>query len=76
MDMIKSYGLLKQTTDAQQVLKMSLAWLKDERAKEKHQANRQKFLTDKIDVTDFIVETIENAAGLGGGPVSSGKGLK
>jgi predicted glycosyltransferase len=76
IDMIESYGLLKQTTDTQQVLKESLAWLKDERAKEKHQANRRKFLTDKIDVTDFIVETIENAAGLGGDPVSSGKGLK
>ena len=70
IDMIESYGLLKQTTDAQQVLQMSLDWLKDDRAKEKHQAARRKLLADKIDVTDFIVETIENAAGL------TGKGLK
>lgn len=62
IDMIESYGLLKQTTDSQQILKMSMEWLKDDRAKEKHQAARKKFLDDKIDVTDFIVETIEQVA--------------
>jgi predicted glycosyltransferase len=70
IDMIESYGLLKQTIDTQQILKMSLDWLNDEQAKEKHQEVLKKFLDDKIDVTDFIVETIENAAGL------TGKGLK
>ena len=61
IDMFAEYGLLKQATDTQQALDLSLAYLKDEQTKEKCQAARRKFLADKIDVTDYIVKTIEHA---------------
>jgi len=59
IDMFEKYGLLRQTTDTDQALAFSLAQLKDENTKAKHQAAREKFLADKIDVTDFIVKTLE-----------------
>ena len=61
LDMFEKYGLLRQTTDTDRALKLSLAWLKDENAKEKCRAGREKFLADKIDVTEYIVETVERA---------------
>jgi predicted glycosyltransferase len=61
IDMFAKYGLLKQTADTQQALEWSVKWLKDERCKEKCQAAREKLLADKIDVTDFIVEAVEQA---------------
>jgi len=74
IDMFAEYGLLKQTTDTQQALDLSLAYLKDEQTKEKCQAARRKFLADKIDVTDYIVKTIEHAADVSKGTTSqSGK---
>jgi len=61
LDMFAEYGLLRQTTDTDRALELSLALLKDEKAKEKSQTAREKFLADKIDVTDYIVETVERA---------------
>jgi len=61
LDMFEKYGLLRQTTDTDRALEMSLAWLKDENVKEECRAGREKFLADKIDVTDYIVETVERA---------------
>ncbi len=61
LDMFAEYGLLSQTTDTDRALELSLAWLKDENAKEKCRAAREKFLAEKIDVTDYIVETVEQA---------------
>jgi uncharacterized protein len=60
IDMHEKYGLLKQTTDTQQALKYCINWLTDPDAKEKCAQARRKLLHDKIDVTDFVVETIEN----------------
>ncbi|GAH92444.1 unnamed protein product, partial [marine sediment metagenome] len=61
-DMFEQYGLLRQTTDTDRALELSLAWLKDKNAKEECRAGREKFLADKIDVTDYIIKTIEQAA--------------
>jgi predicted glycosyltransferase len=62
IDMFEQYGLLRQTTDTDKALELSFAWLKDEKTKAKFLAAREKFLADKIDVTDYIVKTIEHAA--------------
>ncbi|MHC5061009.1 MAG: hypothetical protein ACYTFK_07985, partial [Planctomycetota bacterium] len=59
IDMLEKYGLLQQTTDTDQVLELSLAQLKDENITAKCQTAREKFLTDKTDVTDIIVKTLE-----------------
>ena len=60
-NMLEGYGLLKQTTNTREALDLSLTYVKDEKAKEKFLAAREKFLADKIDVTDYIVETVERA---------------
>ena len=61
-NMLEEYGLLTQTTDTDRALELSFAWLKDEKAEEKCRAARQKFLVDKIDVTDYVVKTIEQVS--------------
>jgi hypothetical protein len=61
MDMFESYGLLKQTADTRQAIKYCIERLTDPTAKEKCRTAREKFLAEKIDVTAFIVETIEQA---------------
>jgi len=62
IDMLERYGLVKQTTDTRQALKYCLDWLSDPQAKEKCATLRKELLEDKIDVTDYIVETIEKRA--------------
>ena len=59
IDMLERYGLVKQTTYTGQALEFCLNILSDPETKSKHAAAREKLLADKIDVTDFIVETIE-----------------
>ena len=61
INMFEEYGLIKQTTDTQQALKQSIDWLSNSEAKEKCAAARKKLLADKIDVTSYIVNTIEKA---------------
>jgi predicted glycosyltransferase len=68
IDMHEKYGLLKQTTDVQQAMKYCIDRLADLDTKEKCAKARQKFLAEKIDVTDYIVNTIEQAG-------TEGKGL-
>lgn len=60
-NMLEEYGLLNQTTDTDRALELGLAQLKDENAGQKCRASRQKFLAEKIDVTGYIVETVERA---------------
>jgi len=62
INMLEGYGLVKQTTDTEEALQQSLEWLSDAAAKEKCAAARERLLSDKIDVTDYIVDTIERAA--------------
>jgi len=59
INMLEKYGLVKQTTDTQQVLKYCIDWLSDPEAKETCRAARERLLADKIDVTDYVVDTIE-----------------
>lgn len=63
IDMFEEYGLLRQTADTDEALRICLDWLKDPEAKEKCLKAKDKLLSDKIDVTDFIVESIEKTAG-------------
>lgn len=53
------YGLIKQRKDAGHALKLSLKSLNDESSLEKYLKARGKLLDDKIDVTGYIVEKIE-----------------
>jgi len=61
IDMFEEYGLLRQTTDTDRALDLGLALLKDENTKQKCLQAREKFLADKIDVTEYIVQTVEQA---------------
>jgi len=62
IEMFEEYGLIKRTTDTEEALRQSLQALEGAGAKEKWAAARDRLLADKIDVTDYIVETIERAA--------------
>ncbi|MGI9609078.1 MAG: DUF354 domain-containing protein, partial [Acidimicrobiia bacterium] len=59
LDMYESYGLIDQTDNAADALAMATARLADEQGLEKAARSRKEFLADKIDVTDYIVETLE-----------------
>ena len=59
IDMLERYGLVKQTADTGQALQYCVDWLSDPAAKEKCLAAHKKLLADKIDVTEYIVATIE-----------------
>jgi hypothetical protein len=60
IDMHERYGLVKQTTDTDEALKICIDFLSDKNIKEKCGIARQKFLGEKIDVTQYVVETIEH----------------
>jgi predicted glycosyltransferase len=62
IDMHARYGLLKKTTDTHQALQYCLDLLGDPETKDKCRMAREKLLADKIDVTDYIVDTIEKTA--------------
>ena len=59
INMLEEYGLLRQGKDTKHTLQLSLEWLNDEHSLAKCHEARKKLLNDKIDVTNFIVETIE-----------------
>jgi predicted glycosyltransferase len=59
MNMLRGYSLLKQTCDTQTALKYCIDWLANSQTKQNCSAARRKLLKDKIDVTPFVVETIE-----------------
>jgi uncharacterized protein len=62
IDMLEDYGMLSQTTDTNRALDVSIDWLKDDNAIERCKTKRNKFLDDKIDVTDYIINTVERVA--------------
>ncbi|HDZ69285.1 MAG TPA: DUF354 domain-containing protein [Phycisphaerales bacterium] len=64
IDMLKRYGLIKQTTDTQQALQYCIDWLCDPEVKGKCTAAREELLADKIDVTDYIADVIERTTKL------------
>ena len=62
IDEQEQYGLLRQTINADEAFEFSLQYLQDETTVEKCRAGRAKMLSEKIDVTNFIVETVEKTA--------------
>ncbi len=61
-DEFKRHGLLQQTTDTDQALRWCLESLADPRAKDVARERRDRYLTDRIDVTELIVDTLEEYA--------------
>jgi len=59
INVLEEYGLLKQTTDTNQALKLCLHWLTDPETKQKCRAAHKKLLADSLDVTSYIVDVIE-----------------
>lgn len=59
INMLEEYGLVRQTTDTDEALEYCIDWLGDSQAEKKCTAARKRLLADKIDVTEYIVKTIE-----------------
>ena len=59
INMQEKYGLTKQAQDSKEALKMCIDWLENPESKQKCDTARKKLLADKIDVTNFVVDTIE-----------------
>ena len=62
INMLEEYGILKQTIKTDEALEYCLDFLRDENTQAKCERIRQKILNDKIDVTKYIVEIVEQAA--------------
>lgn len=58
-DEFKRHGLLDQTADTDEALRLCLKWLKDPEAKARCVAARDRYLEDRIDVTELIVDVLE-----------------
>jgi predicted glycosyltransferase len=58
----RRHGLLQQTSDTDEALRLCLDWLKDPSAKARCQTLRDRYLADRVDVTELIVETLERHA--------------
>lgn len=61
-DEFKRHGLLKQTTDTDEALRWCLEWIADTDAKRRCLEQRDRYLADRIDVTELIVKTLEDYA--------------
>ncbi|RKY08094.1 MAG: hypothetical protein DRP56_04680 [Planctomycetota bacterium] len=61
INMLEGYGLIKQSTNIEQILQYSLDFLTEADALEKYKTIKQNLLKDKIDVTQYIVDTVEHA---------------
>ncbi len=61
-DEFKRHGLLQQTTDTDQALRWCLESLANSRAKDVARERRDRYLTDRVDVTELIVDTLEQYA--------------
>lgn len=59
INMLEQYGLVKQTDNSESAVKLCYEYLIDEHSRDKCLAAREKLLADKIDVTNYIVETLE-----------------
>ncbi|MBN1457443.1 MAG: DUF354 domain-containing protein [Sedimentisphaerales bacterium] len=65
VDMLEKYGLIKQSLDIKEIIELSIEALKDDKTINNCRATRDKMLKDKIDVTSYIVELLENIAQTG-----------
>lgn len=59
LNRFEQFGLLKQTSDTDEALAMCLEWLKDPQAKDKCRKARDEYLKGRVDVTDLIVQVLE-----------------
>jgi hypothetical protein len=59
VDRLERLGLIRRTTDADEALALCLGWLDDPRAGARCRAIRDRMLADRIDVTEYIVRTLE-----------------
>ena len=58
----KRHGLLKQTADTDEATRLCLSWLAQPDAKARCLERRDRYLNDRVDVTELIVETLERFA--------------
>lgn len=61
-DEFKRHGLLEQTTDTEEALRLCLAVLEDPGSKARAQQRRDAYLAGRVDVTALIVDTLEQYA--------------
>ncbi|HEG44140.1 MAG TPA: DUF354 domain-containing protein [Phycisphaerales bacterium] len=61
INMLEQYGLVKQTIDSDEALEYSLDLLRDDNSLKRCQEAKEKMLADKIDMTEYIVQTVEQA---------------
>lgn len=60
INMLEEYGLLKQTTDTDAALEYCIEFLSEAGGAERFKRKQQKLLADKINVTKYIVDTVES----------------
>ncbi len=63
LNRLEQFGLLKQTSDTSEALSMCVNWLKDPQVKEKCRRARAAYLEGRMDVTDLIVQVLEQYGG-------------
>lgn len=63
VDMLESdFGIVKQSLDTDEIIRSSVETLKDDKVIERCRTARERFLADKIDVTEHIVKVLEETA--------------
>ncbi len=61
VDMLEAeYGIIKQSLDIDEIIRLSAESLKDDNVIEECRIAKEKLLVDKIDTTNYIVETLES----------------
>jgi len=60
LNRLERAGLVRQPADSDEALRMALEWLMDAEAPARCRERRDALLAREIDVTDYIVETIES----------------
>ena len=59
---LEKFGLLQHTTSHQEALQLSLEHLTQPEKREKFLLAHQQMMADRIDVTEYIIDTVEKAA--------------
>ncbi len=58
LELEEKYDLLYSTTNPEKAINKAVKWIQNPNLKDEWQRKRQKFLEDKIDVTNFIIDVI------------------
>ena len=59
-NMLENYGLVKQMTNTDKALDYAVNSLKNPDSSQDHRGALKKFMNHKIDVTNYVVRTIES----------------